>query len=299
MPSQKKHSHDVLFKSLLSRKDVVRDFLQVFLPDISGYLDFSTLEFHKKSFVDQQMKESFSDLVVSCRTTVGEALIVFLYEHKSKKDKYLYVQLLNYITRIFRFYQRQKQRLPIVVPVVFYHGQEKFVYPNYDEIFVRAPEIFGRFIPKFNVKFFDLYTYGEEYIKRAEDHFILLILIGLLSYVFKQPEQMIEFLLFVKNRHKDKFGSHKEILELTLNYLGKFRKFAEEPYNKQIMDTLFKDIDYEPGSLIDQWVKRGYEEATEKNIVKMLRKGFSVKDIAEILEVDEEFVLKVKQAYKL
>ncbi len=309
--AEKSASHDLLFKALMARKDVARDFINVFLPEIAQRIDIDSLQRMDKSFVDNALKQSLSDMIFTAKVRDSEAFIVFLYEHKSSKDKFLYLQLYQYIGNIFTFYRRQNQKLPVVIPIVFYHGKERFRYPNYEEIFSITDKPFAGFIPRFKVEFFDLHTYGEQYVQKAEEHFALVVLIGLMSNVFNKPEQMIEFLLFLKNRHKDRFKSNKDILELTLSYLGKFRKFANEPYKTQIMDSLLKDIDYEPGSMIDQWIKEGMEKGLQQglqqgiekerelNIVRMLRKGFSVKDIVEILEVEESFVLKVKQKNNL
>ena len=251
-------------------------------------------------------------MVVSCKTKDSEALIVFLYEHKSKPDKFLYHQIHTYINSINDFYKKQGQKFPVTIPILFYHGKEKLKFPNYDELFTTVEEPFFDFIPKLKVVKFDLYTHGSEYVKKAEDKFALVVLVGLLSFIFKETEDMLSFLEFLRSKHSDKFSSNKDILNLVLTYLWKFRKFAEEEPKAKIMDTLLKEIDYEPGSLIDQWVKEGEEKGIKKgkeeglkegiqkgiekgewlrmkkDIFAMLNKGFDKKLIMDILEISEE-----------
>ena len=76
--------HDKVFKEVESVKENALDMLQAFLPaDISGLLDFSTLELDNQSYIDETLSTFFSDLVYSCRLRAGEGelRIAFLLEH--------------------------------------------------------------------------------------------------------------------------------------------------------------------------------------------------------------------------
>jgi len=56
--------HDKLFKQIWSDRETAADFLANYLPqDISGLMDLKTLEICKDSFVDEHLKEYFSDLL--------------------------------------------------------------------------------------------------------------------------------------------------------------------------------------------------------------------------------------------
>jgi predicted transposase/invertase (TIGR01784 family) len=93
-------------------------------------LDLDTLQLEDGSFVDPELREKFSDLLRSVRlagkrpTENGDqALVYFLFEHKSQSDPLTVLQLLSYIVRIWE--KRQREGLPLcpIVPLVVYHGE--------------------------------------------------------------------------------------------------------------------------------------------------------------------------------
>src|SRR5699024_12536417 len=88
--------HDELFKETLGNVDVVRDFLQNYLPtDTLKMVNTPTLYPEKDSFIDKDMTERFSDLLFSAEIAGKEGYIYFLFEHKSYPDKSVIFQLLK------------------------------------------------------------------------------------------------------------------------------------------------------------------------------------------------------------
>jgi hypothetical protein len=64
-------------------------------------LVLDTLRPEEDSFVSDQLKEAFSDLVFSVRTLAGQYVnICFLIEHKSTPDKAAVFQILHYISSV-------------------------------------------------------------------------------------------------------------------------------------------------------------------------------------------------------
>ncbi|SFS80242.1 Rpn family recombination-promoting nuclease/putative transposase, partial [Halolactibacillus miurensis] len=56
--------HDKLFKETFRHKDVTKDFVTYYLPaHIVEQIDVNTLEPQKDSFITQDLKEVFSDLL--------------------------------------------------------------------------------------------------------------------------------------------------------------------------------------------------------------------------------------------
>ena len=92
-------------------------------------LDLDTLTLQSGSFVDPELREKFSDLLFSVRV-IGdeepaqeEALVYFLFEHKSQSDPLTVFQLLTYIVRIWEKRVRDGLSLCPIVPLVVYHGE--------------------------------------------------------------------------------------------------------------------------------------------------------------------------------
>ena len=94
--------HDKLFKETFSHVEVARSFLHNYLPaDVIKFLDVDTLEPEKDSFIDKELKESFSDLLFGTDINGRKGYIYFLFEHKSYPDKTVAFQLLKYMTEIW------------------------------------------------------------------------------------------------------------------------------------------------------------------------------------------------------
>lgn len=61
--------HDAFFKRLFGAPEVAADFLRNYLPaEIVSRLDLETLQLEKESFIDPELRESFSDLLFKVKT---------------------------------------------------------------------------------------------------------------------------------------------------------------------------------------------------------------------------------------
>jgi hypothetical protein len=93
--------HDGFFTSVMSEAPNAKTFLKVALPaQVLNRLDFAEIAFDPTSYVSEEYKRSFSDLVVKCRTKAPLAElpvdIYILFEHKSYQDEGVLLQLLGY-----------------------------------------------------------------------------------------------------------------------------------------------------------------------------------------------------------
>ncbi len=97
--------HDNFFKKTFSDKKNIRDFLKLSLPEeIKGEIDYSFIQIDNTGYVSENIKGYFSDIVIKTRlkSKTGKdrplnADIYILFEHKSYKDKRIFVQLLKYM----------------------------------------------------------------------------------------------------------------------------------------------------------------------------------------------------------
>ena len=89
--------HDKFFKETFSDVAVTKDFLSHYLPEaIQQYVDLNTIDPQKDSFIDEKLKESFSDLLFQVNIQNEEGYLYFLFEHKSSPEKGIPLQLLKY-----------------------------------------------------------------------------------------------------------------------------------------------------------------------------------------------------------
>ncbi len=132
--------HDKFFKEIFGKPELAADFARNYLPPaIVNSLDLASLEVQKESFVDEKLEESFADLIyrVRLRNSQETAFVCLLFEHKSSPDKWVALQILGYLLKFWERLKAQKAKtLPLIFPVLFYHGEAKWNYsPSLNALF--------------------------------------------------------------------------------------------------------------------------------------------------------------------
>ena len=132
--------HDKFFKEIFGKPELAADFVRHYLPQsIVNSLDLTSLEVQKESFLDEKLEESFADLIyrVRLRNSQETAFVCLLFEHKSSPDKWVALQILTYLVKFWERLKTQKAKsLPLIFPVLFYHGEAKWNYsPSFSALF--------------------------------------------------------------------------------------------------------------------------------------------------------------------
>jgi len=125
--------HDGVFRSVMSDSANVTTFLKTTLPaELFIQLDLTNITYDPTSYVSEEYKRSFSDLVVQYRTR-AEGLpvdIYFLFEHKSFQDEGIFLQLLSYMLAMWKKDRIAKKPLRVIIPIVFFHGEGDWQTPT-------------------------------------------------------------------------------------------------------------------------------------------------------------------------
>lgn len=75
--------HDKFFKETFGDVGMARSFLKNYLPqEILALVDLETILPQKGSYIDQELQESFSDLLFQVKIHKNEGYLYFLFEHK-------------------------------------------------------------------------------------------------------------------------------------------------------------------------------------------------------------------------
>ena len=116
--------HDAIFRQMLTLKEVARDFLQLYLPaQFLRICDLGTLQLACGSFIEEDLRASYSDILYSLQTQHGAGYIYALIEHQSSPDKLMAFRLIRYaLAAMQRHLDAGHDTLPLVVPILFYHG---------------------------------------------------------------------------------------------------------------------------------------------------------------------------------
>ena len=142
--------HDHLFKSTFSDKQIAIDYILNFLPTpLSSKLDLSSLELSGTSYVDSELKESLSDVVYTCTYGEESLTLALLLEHKSGPDGIIHLQLLSYMLGFWKQQPEKKMGLRVVIPIVVYHGGQKWEKRTFISHFPGLDHTLRPFIPHF------------------------------------------------------------------------------------------------------------------------------------------------------
>jgi len=114
-----------MFRQFLTQPDVARDFMEIHLPaELREICDLSTLTLESGSFVEDDLRQYFSDVLYSLKTRAGDGYIHVLIEHQSTPDKHMAFRLMRYaVAAMQRHLEAGHKTLPLVIPVLFYAGK--------------------------------------------------------------------------------------------------------------------------------------------------------------------------------
>ena len=250
------------------------------------------------------MQEYYSDIVYNCEYNGDTTIkIGILFEHKSCKPENEYPQLLKYILSIWDYAIKNKEKRPIIVPVIFYHGEEEWVIKPLYKYFNGVDEVLRKFIPDFSYILTNLNEISDSVILHEMFKSNINKVMALLFKHMKDEE-------YLKNQMKDIFSIVKEffpyekrgviitfiiyimsITEIDNDYIKRCLNMISPEGGEIIMTTAMK--------LRQEGIKQGIEQGIEQDkletAARMLAKGFSVEDIAEITTLSAEVVKKLRE----
>ncbi|HNW47461.1 MAG TPA: Rpn family recombination-promoting nuclease/putative transposase, partial [Thermotogota bacterium] len=94
--------HDRFFKEMMGDVENAQAFLETYLPPkILQTIDVDTMRAEKDSFIEQDLKEFYADLLFRATIRTRKAYVYILLEHKSYSDQNIGMQLLRYMSAIW------------------------------------------------------------------------------------------------------------------------------------------------------------------------------------------------------
>jgi predicted transposase/invertase (TIGR01784 family) len=129
--------HDLSYRKLFSEPRLVEELIRGFLDQgWTGRLDFGSLERINASFVSDRHRNREGDMIWKLRFRDGRPLYVYLLvEFQSEVQKFMAVRLMAYVGLLYQDLIRQggltpDGKLPLVVPIVLYNGEERWWAPR-------------------------------------------------------------------------------------------------------------------------------------------------------------------------
>lgn len=118
--------HDAVFKKIMSYPEMARDFLDIHLPvALREICDMQTLKLESTSFIEQDLRAYYSDVLWSLKTREGQGYIYCVIEHQSTAVQHMAFRLMRYATAAMQHHlDAGHKMLPLVIPMLIYHGQQ-------------------------------------------------------------------------------------------------------------------------------------------------------------------------------
>lgn len=113
--------HDAAFRQFLTQPEIARVFMELHLPaELRAICDLNTLKLESGSFVEDDLRQYFSDVLYSLETTEGTGYVHVLIEHQSSPDVHMTFRMTRYaVAAMQRHLDAGHKKLPLVIPGCF------------------------------------------------------------------------------------------------------------------------------------------------------------------------------------
>jgi len=291
--------HNNFFTRVFSEVANVATFLKVALPEeLQNRLDLAEMTLDPTSYVSEQYRSSFSDIVAKCRTKAEELSVdvYFLFEHKSYQDKGVLIQLLRYMSLMWQKDSEEKKPLRVIIPLVFYHGEGSWQIPTqFVEQFSVDDEL-KRFLLNFSYVLFDTnaWDWQAESNRPLKENIYLLSAMLLMKAAFRKDLELIKqvFQLW----HQMGFVNEKERIAFLLIYVMETQDIPVTQLEKLLEETKLKGKTAMPTlaqRLRDEGIEKGYLLDRKEVLVMLLSTRF------HLTENEKQFIREVDEMERL
>lgn len=258
--------HDRGYRKLFANREIFRQLVTSFVhePWVKD-LDFSTCVLVKDSFVSEQYKGTFGDLIYKMKLRGRDLYVVILLEFKATPYRFVALQILGYIVDFYRHLidsQKPLKKLPPVFPIMLYRGEKRWQAPVNLSSLVEGNNLLGR------------YALSFEYFPILENAFsreVLLKIKNIVSTLFLAEVHYDFDLLLRELRALFQKSRDKKAVSLLLNWfaqLARHGRIDESDY--QALERVYDDpkevnmlinaIKKEKKQIYDRGKKEGREE---------------------------------------
>ncbi|AKH78308.1 hypothetical protein LEP1GSC034_4893 [Leptospira interrogans str. 2003000735] len=289
--------HDRLIRETFQdKKEAAIFFKNTLSPEVVKLLDLEKLELSESSFISEELKQEQTDLLFQIPLKSGNKTNVYLlFEHKSYLDNSIYIQLLGYLTEIYRNQHRNGEPISVVIPFVFYHGEKEWKLGNrlLDQFVLTNQEvdILKDFIPNFKIDLFDL---KEIELKDKLESITFQITLGVVQKIREGDLEFISHLpgLFSLLQAIEEESKKVAILRKLLLYIYWARDLKPTELNVVLQRSKLEQYEElamtTAERLISEGMQRGIEKGKLEDASKMLSKGIDLKTVLEITGLSEK-----------
>lgn len=298
----------------MSNKKVAEEFFKNYLSkDLQSITDFNSIEIQKESFIENNLKSSYVDVLFKAKINDKTGYFYILIEKQSSQEYFMSFRLQKYMHKIADTHIKNHPKnkyLPRIYPIVVYANKSKYNQPR-SILDLYDPE-FKEIAKKTLIEEFQLLDLTQINDKELQNSQYSGFMLSLLKHI--RDKELRKFFELEKIRIKIISESDMGLIELALYYILRFRddinydpvlefkKAVSETKAEEIM-TIAERIEQEGFRKgIEQGILKGREEGIEKGIekakietaVKMLKFGSEISFIKDVTSLTEQEILKIK-----
>ncbi|HDL7647891.1 TPA: Rpn family recombination-promoting nuclease/putative transposase [Yersinia enterocolitica] len=302
--------HDATFRQFLTQPEIARDFMEIHLPvELRAICDLNTLKLESGSFVEDDLRQYFSDVLYSVKTTEGDGYVHVLIEHQSSPDKHMAFRLIRYaVAAMQRHLDAGHKKLPLVIPVLFYVGKRS-PYPystrwldEFDNP-ERAAKLYSGAFPLVDVTVIPddeivghrrmaALTLLQKHIHQRDlaelmDTLATTLLAGYLSST--QVVSLVHYLLQAGNT-SDAEAFVRELAQRVPQHGDALMTIAQQLEQKGIEKGIEKGIQLGE----QRGLEKGEREATLKIARSLLKMGMSIESVQEATGLSEDDLAQIR-----
>lgn len=290
--------HDQFFRTAMADPRVAGDFLKAWLPkELCTRINFERLEMQPRSYINEIRQESEVDVLFRSSIEDKEVYLYFLLEHQSKPDPLMSFRLLKYLCNIMDDHLKthNTQKLPLIYPLVVYHGKRRYPFSTDLRDLVDAPkELVDRFFLK-PFQLIDLGSIEDEVLKK---HAWSGVMEFALKYIFSRD--VLPWLTNMANlMHEIEHSGGRDFIAIVLQYILERGEISNPSAFFQLIDT---KISPEVGEHImslaiklkEEGKLEGKLESQTEIAKRMIEAGSDSAFIIKVTGLSEEQIKKLK-----
>jgi predicted transposase/invertase (TIGR01784 family) len=287
--------NDKIFKKTFGNAKNTRDFLKKVLPqEIKKRLDFSSIKIDPTNYVSNEFQEGYSDIVVKAKMKSRSSgkiptEIYFILEHKTEGKVKVFFQILKYMCFVWEKDINAKKPLRIIIPIIFYHGKEKWQVPcSFVDQFDVDEEVKG-FLLDFRYILFDTnpWDFRNESNQELKENVFLFTTLVLMKAALKNDTQTIREIFDFW--HEKGLIENKEMVLFFLAYIYHTQKIDREQLKKMLDESKIDGGDVMQ-TIAQELKKEGKKEEKFETARRMLLDNFSIEKVIKYTGLTEKEV---------
>ena len=306
--------HDKVFKHVMSNLNVAKDFFTHHLPAyLRDKIDLSSLAIRKESYIDQELRNSMTDMLYSVDFLGDEqGYLYVLVEHQSQAQVLMPFRLLKYTLRIIEQHLKEQKTdvLPVVYPMIFFNGKQPYPYStSLFDLFgphaALAKELFSN-----PFQLIDLTQIPDEELR---SHQWAGLMEFMMKHVFARDiipkiKQVVDLINYLENNGSEdyvlailKYVVSTAEIKSKSEFLAELTTALSPPLGEKAMTLadMLRAEGIQQGHLaglqegMEKGIEKGRVEGMHEMIVRLLRSGLKVDVIANATQLSVEQVEEI------